>query len=252
MTRFISKRLPIVVLLSALQAMAQTCYWPNGDPAPGYVACNPQESYSMCCRGDSLAACLSTGLCIWLQDFSIDRGACTDRDWSSNWCSPTCRDTPDDEHADVTPCANNPATYCCANGTSGIVAEDVILPNSMFASVYMPPAVSTGSATSSLLSTPSSLAPSVVTTTAASTARLASDTCHEVAIGAGVGATLGIAFLAALGLYFWERRRAKAYKSAVSHPEPWGAPENPADKYNQLPLELPVRPPEMGDTSVKP
>lgn len=143
-------------------------------------------------------------------------------------------------------------TNDCCNGTSGIIAEGVLLPNSMFASVYMPPAVSTGSATSSLSSTPSSLAPSVITTTAASTARLASDTCHEVAIGAGVGATLGIAFLAALGLYFWERRRTKAYKSAVSHPEPWGVPENPADKYNQPPLELPVRPSEMGDTSVKP
>ena len=65
---------------------------PPGELAVGYIACSPDDAHSMCCADNSNSACLSNGLCLWLSDYSIDRGACTDHKWEDDACSSTCKD----------------------------------------------------------------------------------------------------------------------------------------------------------------
>ena len=105
--KFVALAIPLLYPLFAIAS--QTCYWPNGKAkrkwasafanlcllvgavAQGYVPCNPDQTNSMCCANQGQSACLSNGLCLWLGDFSIDRGGCTDSAWASDTCIQTCR-----------------------------------------------------------------------------------------------------------------------------------------------------------------
>ncbi|OCL07715.1 hypothetical protein AOQ84DRAFT_440038 [Glonium stellatum] len=234
----------VVPLLYPLSAIAsQTCYWPNGAVAQGYIPCNPNQPNSMCCADQGQAACLSNGLCLWLADFSIDRGGCTDSSWASSACVQTCRSDPNDGHADVTQCVNAPSglEWCCGfnndccNGTGGVTAVGVAastggsfyaisMPGSSATSATLSTSSVTVSTTSNSISTASSSSTLSSQVAASATTCSNSDTgspCHEVAIGAGVGVPLGLAFIFALSLFLlerWKRKRdnAAAYSSNVT------------------------------------
>lgn len=227
---FIALAIPLLYPLFAIAS--QTCYWPNGAVAQGYVPCNLDQTNSMCCADQEQSACLSNGLCLWLGDFSIDRGGCTDSSWASGACVQTCRSDPDDGHADVTQCINNTVglEWCCGfnndccSGSGGVIAVGVAASTGgSFYAVSMPGSSSTsatassGSATTSTTpNSPSITSPSfMLTSQAAPSATLCSNSkttskCHEVAVGAGVGVPLGLAFTIVLGLFLleqWKRKR---------------------------------------------
>ncbi|OCK75199.1 hypothetical protein K432DRAFT_386335 [Lepidopterella palustris CBS 459.81] len=231
--------LTILLLCSPFVIADQTCYWPNGAVAQGYVPCNPGQTNSMCCAGQGESACLSNGLCLWLADFSIDRGGCTDSSWASGACVQTCRNNPNDGHADVTQCLNTTSLeYCCGfnndccNGVGGVLAVGVAAPTGgSFFAVSMPgrsstsTAFPTGSATTSTTSnslpTTSSYALSTRAAPSATTCPTPSNSsqCHEVAIGAGVGVPLGLAFIIAFGLFLlehWRRKRDNIAAGALN------------------------------------
>lgn len=227
--KFVALAIPLLYPLFAIAS--QTCYWPNGAVAQGDVPCNPDQTNSMCCAGQGQSACLSNGLCLWLGDFSIDRGSCTDSAWASGACVQTCRSDPNDGHADVTQCINNTVglEWCCGfnndccSGTGGVMAVGVAASTGgSFYAVSMPRISSTsatspiGSATMPTISNSLSATSTSYTLTgqAAPSATACSNIntsslCHEVAIGAGVGVPLGLAFVIALGLFLLERWKRK-------------------------------------------
>ena len=52
--------------------------------------CSPSQTHSMCFEPGK-STCLSNGLCLWLDDFSIDRGSCTDSNWNAPECLTICK-----------------------------------------------------------------------------------------------------------------------------------------------------------------
>ncbi|KAJ6189216.1 hypothetical protein N7519_004124 [Penicillium mononematosum] len=65
----------------------RTCYYPLGTEAPDNVPCGSEENTSCCRPGD---ICLDNGLCISVgqQPYSLWRGACTNKEWTG--CTPHC------------------------------------------------------------------------------------------------------------------------------------------------------------------
>jgi len=65
---------------------SKTCYWPNGDIAANFIACDSSASNSACCPSDQ--PCTQNGLCYDLG--YLRRGACTDNKWSASQCPKYC------------------------------------------------------------------------------------------------------------------------------------------------------------------
>ena len=72
-------------------ALAQKCYWPNGNEASGDTPCSTTSSdqASACCSPNG--ACISNGLC-FNADMTLNRGSCTDQTWKSKGCASWCQD----------------------------------------------------------------------------------------------------------------------------------------------------------------
>ena len=75
----------------ASTALAQICYHPNQNEAPGDTPCAPTSSNgaSACCFPED--TCISNGLCL-NADMIFNRGSCTDPTWKSTGCAPWCQD----------------------------------------------------------------------------------------------------------------------------------------------------------------
>lgn len=83
-----------VVCFSLVSLIEATCYLPDKSVVPveaGYVPCNATAAdgvYSACCaEGDG---CTTTGYCLGNTGFTY-RGGCTDVNWASESCCPSCR-----------------------------------------------------------------------------------------------------------------------------------------------------------------
>ncbi|PLB48533.1 hypothetical protein P170DRAFT_387047 [Aspergillus steynii IBT 23096] len=84
-------------------SLAETCYWPNGDPAPSnYVRCPDQK---LCCATGE--ACLSNRLCYGAKYNIAYRGACVDKSWPEAYCPRACYDEIPDGWANLYACPNN-------------------------------------------------------------------------------------------------------------------------------------------------
>ncbi|KAF7596998.1 hypothetical protein BBP40_011364 [Aspergillus hancockii] len=73
-------------LSAASLARAETCYWPNGKPAPDNY--HPWPNSKVCCAAGE--ACLSNGLCYGAKLNIAYRGACTDSSWPIADCTRVC------------------------------------------------------------------------------------------------------------------------------------------------------------------
>lgn len=82
----------LVILLHSSMILAQSCYFPSGDPATEFTPCNGTASASHCCQKGS-DACLTSGLCYMKWDHSINAGTCTDRTWRDPSCFQLCPKT---------------------------------------------------------------------------------------------------------------------------------------------------------------
>jgi len=139
------------------------------------------------------------------------------------------------------------STYCCGNPVSGSGTTATCPTESQFtlddghavpgyallsnlSNFYVSGSAPSSSATPSILPAPTILPDS------------SGDTCHDKAIGAGVGVPLGVIALAALAWGFFERKRVRAMhkqmstvalNSAVQQPPAYGI-----NQKNQVPAEL--------------
>ncbi|KAJ5604730.1 hypothetical protein N7510_009884 [Penicillium lagena] len=230
----------------------RTCYFPNGQPAPGTVPCTSDE-VSWCCGTDDI--CLSNGYCMdVLQPYVLSRGSCTSDSWASG-CPSYCQE----KEFSTMGCSiinlafeDGVATYCC--GTPVIDGDRIVCPyeydafqlndasilpgRAVLANVSSLSAPSTSSASNSSTSFSGN------TTTNTPTSSSSTSTSHDVAIGAGLGIPLGLIAMASLLWAFWERKRAnklsKALMVAATAPPPGygGSPQSRLMNSNSRPSEL--------------
>ncbi|KAK6357996.1 hypothetical protein TWF730_007350 [Orbilia blumenaviensis] len=104
-------------LVSAQDPDPRPCFFPGGDRAPGYVACNNAATgHSACCRNNNQTTCFSTGLCYLDRGF-YERGACTDQSWQSDSCPGPCRDFRNSGQ-NILACSDTTGSFCCGTGSN--------------------------------------------------------------------------------------------------------------------------------------
>lgn len=205
------------------------CYFPDGNLAKNNVPCTAAP-HTACCGASDI--CLSNGFCMNInhQPWTMSRGACTNQAWDGGCpdrCSTSCepKQSIKSKLTETRAVSANDyphggcsiinlsydagvALYCCGTLVSDGNGK-VVCPNGANA-------FSLGDAHAlpgyGLLSNLSNFyASGSVSSSATEASSCTSETCHETAIGAGVGVPLVVIALAALGWAFLERKRARAY-----------------------------------------
>ncbi|RAH51179.1 uncharacterized protein BO95DRAFT_492375 [Aspergillus brunneoviolaceus CBS 621.78] len=203
----------------------RVCYYPSGAIADDNVPCSSDE-YTSCCGSTDL--CLSNGLCLSVthQPYVLSRGACTDPQWATG-CSQYCQDNNPTGGCSIINLKyyNGVSTYCCgtpvANNESSVVCPDnassfEVPTGHAMVGYAMLANVSTLDATTTTTTSRSSNETSTLASSTASCTKGAS--CHDAAIGAGVGVPLGVIALASIVWALFERRRATAGRAGLSAP----------------------------------
>ncbi|KAI9039777.1 uncharacterized protein KD926_009120 [Aspergillus affinis] len=204
--------LPPLLLWIIRYALAETCYWANGDPAPtNYVRCPDKK---ICCAEGE--ACLSSKLCYGAKYNIAYRGACVDKSWPEADCPRACYDEIPDGWANLYACPNstNQVFTCGKPGWAADVCK-ADLGRYAWVDAYFSVAgvsKSTATATSSTPSNTDSTRTSDPHVTSPTTA--SSSNQSTVALGAGLGVGLGIPLLlVSTGmLAFWVRMRRRSPK----------------------------------------
>ncbi|KAK2604664.1 hypothetical protein N8I77_007576 [Diaporthe amygdali] len=223
----------------ATATLAQQCYYPSGKVGTADIPCSTSADNTHCCGKTGI--CLSNGYCMETSEDSgplgLYRGSCTDRNWGSS-CPQKClgdNDFPADA-ARVARWKKNGTDwlYCCVgsdydNDYASACSDDGVpfaLPSASL--IYGVAALSSAelissTASSTATSATSASAATATSAAASSTATSTGDTCPDSgaqigAIGAGVGASLGVLSISAIMWAFWERRqRLKAAAQAAPY-----------------------------------
>ncbi|EYE94298.1 uncharacterized protein EURHEDRAFT_101527 [Aspergillus ruber CBS 135680] len=230
------------------------CYFPDRTEASDSTPCSSDQHTHCCGTGD---VCLTNGYCLSIahQPWVISRGACTNQNWDSG-CPERCVGENDNRGGGCSIVNlefendDGKSTYCCGNPISGssttaecptesqFTLEDAhAVPGyallSNLSNFYVSGSAPSSSASPSILPAP----------TMSSSDSGDSDTCHDTAIGAGVGVPLGVIALASLAWAFFERKRVRAmHKQMSAMPAiSTGMQQPPAygiNQKNQGPVEL--------------
>ncbi|KAL4907649.1 hypothetical protein BDW74DRAFT_111482 [Aspergillus multicolor] len=216
------------------------CYFPNGVQAESNVPCSGEE-YTSCC--DYRDLCMSNGLCLATrnQPYTLSRGACTNQKWDQG-CPQYC--------ADVNPAGgcsivnysfrNSISRYCCGTvfGSNDSTSDTTCRDGEPFTvpdAEALPGYALLANVTSFNTSTDSgsdSSNESCSTPSSPSTATWSSSTCHETAIGAGIGVPLGVIALASVAWALWERRKRKQTIPSASLPPEQSSAAKPPGTYD--------------------
>ncbi|KXS95588.1 hypothetical protein AC578_3258 [Pseudocercospora eumusae] len=235
-------------------ALAQTCYFPDGSKAresDDLRPCNPSSSgHSACCLKTGL--CMSNGLCFQQSGWGnrIARSGCTDATWNDPACASVCARTRRDGALTLYLAQEDEdglGRFCCGmnfdestglcNGTNDaggtykplpVTGAQILLPNSTTPLGDLEEAATTSDDSSETTSSASTQTPATTSSTSACAAGGSSDN-SVVAVGAGVGASLGVAFLVASGLFFWQWRKNKHLSSQLSQMQTGTGEHQPYD-----------------------
>ncbi|KAF2476426.1 uncharacterized protein BDR25DRAFT_375363 [Lindgomyces ingoldianus] len=250
-----------IILTLSYTALAQTCYFPNGDESGSDTACNPNSLVSTCCFEGQ--ACLSNGLCVSdphnATAARFHRGTCTDKNWKSSNCPRECLDI-DNNGVPVYSCnQTNTDSYCCFDNckcssqfetfsfttaelyTLTIIGESFTNTHTSTSATSLVTASNSATVSqpsSSSVQTTGSATAGAVKATASSGATEQKSSPNSTAIGVGVGVGVGgAALLAAAAFFFWRRKRANKarYQEPGTLYNPSEAPTNeycpPAQKH---------------------
>ncbi|CAG8415202.1 unnamed protein product [Penicillium salamii] len=222
------------------------CYFPSGAEAPNNVPCR-SDTNTWCCGTSDL--CLDNGLCLNAghQPYVLSRGACTSQDWTgcTNHCSKSCvlnplwsstimndgpiltncgatEDSTPTVGASISNIFFNGSTslYCC--GSPMAVGSSVVCPstsdNDGTPFTVKSGRVIPGRALLQNVPTLKNTSSSASNTTNGTSTTC--QTCHDTAIGAGVGVPLGALALLFVIWALLERRRASRLSRALDTPGP--------------------------------
>ncbi|KAJ5272154.1 hypothetical protein N7524_005423 [Penicillium chrysogenum] len=234
----------------------RTCYFPLGTEAPDTVPCGSEENTSCCGPED---VCLDNGLCMRVgeQPYSLWRGACTNKDWTG--CTPHCSKlnlpdipfeaTTSDEPRLITQLEysspeggailsiiytwGSTSQYCCGaprlvhsedgsddigcfddsdNGVETFELEDA---NAVYGRALLSNVSTTAPTETQAPSETQSSSPTDI-----SSGLGGSETCHDTAIGAGVGVPLGALALLFLIWAMLERKWKSELRQSMSNVAP--------------------------------
>ncbi|KAK6543458.1 hypothetical protein TWF694_000204 [Orbilia ellipsospora] len=221
------QRIPIISILFLLIHLVSAqstrpCYFPSGDPATDYVACDDSTTgHSACCRNSNQTACFATGLC-YLQNGFIERGACTDQSWQSDNCPGPCRDF-GSSGQDLLACDDSTGSFCCGTGSNPSCCSN----SSTYFTFNIGDIAFINGAAVARTRTSSTPRPSGTrgngngngngNSTASSMPEVVDKTSSGVIVGLAVG--IAIPSIVAIGfatLYFRERKRAGKYKKSAN------------------------------------
>ncbi|KAE8151643.1 hypothetical protein BDV25DRAFT_138669 [Aspergillus avenaceus] len=197
----------------------RTCYFPAGNEAEGNVPCSG-DKYTSCCGSGDL--CLSNGLCMNInhQPYLLSRGGCTNQNWDQG-CPEYCSKINPRGGTSIINLVfeDDTITYCCGtpvgtdNGTGTVCPDDqdafTIADGTPLAGYAMLANVSSLSATN----TSSGETGNCTATNTAEAGAAGAGSCHEAAVGAGVGVPLGLLALGAVAWAVFERMRAARMRS---------------------------------------
>lgn len=197
MLAFIKFPLPSTLLTVTLSLLCTSdvsaeipCYYPDGFTiAPLHIPCNSSalgtpQSATACCRNYTNNYCLSNGLCYY--DGVLSRGSCTDKTWKSPSCAQDCTTERKNASIGIFNCKGQ-GTYQCGWGDCSTNFTD---PNPV---------------TIILRDDQKSAATS-----------LPAKESNTLAIGLGLGLSLGTCLLVSLWLLFRQHRRLQIVQSATS------------------------------------
>ncbi|KAK6540645.1 hypothetical protein TWF694_008040 [Orbilia ellipsospora] len=232
-SRVISNLGLILLAFPSISIAATQCYFNDGTEAPGYSACNSNQSgnsHSACCnlgnpqRGRA-DVCLTSGLCFWQQSTSSNgflfANGCTDPTGQDPSCQQLCTGRnatvytvvacPEGKWCCSTLLAANATANCCNNSFSlpagALLAQTATLPS--------PPSTTTPPGISS-----SAGAPAITSNASQSSTSTPIATCpadKSTVVGASVGAVLGASLLAALvAIVFLLRKVRHLTRAAIA------------------------------------
>ncbi|KAL3425361.1 hypothetical protein PVAG01_02152 [Phlyctema vagabunda] len=219
-----------IALVSSQNAGTQ-CYVLDGTARRGFYRCNNETAgHTTCCDlGDT---CYSNGVCAGPNNGIMDyqRKGCTDPTWQDPACLNQCQPYANFSTAGIRWCGSSiesTTDYCCDPGGSGIgsfaccrnqsllfelspVASSIATIESTAVVSYPPASSTSGASTSSSSSTGTAAA---TTTSASSTPTNTASgggesSTNGAAIGAGVGVPVAVILAAAIGFFFWRRKKA--------------------------------------------
>ncbi|OJJ00941.1 hypothetical protein ASPVEDRAFT_107469, partial [Aspergillus versicolor CBS 583.65] len=185
------------------------CYFPSGVLAVADVPCSG-EQYTSCC--DHRAICLSNGLCMstTIQPYTLSRGSCTNQKWDQG-CPQYCADCNPDGGCGLFTFSykSKVAQYCCGSADVSNTTTKCYDGSNAFRvpdAEAVPGYALLGNITSFNASTDSPDSPN---NTSCPIEQTNTSSCHETAVGAGIGVPLGVIALASVAWALWERRKGK-------------------------------------------
>ncbi|KAF9880375.1 hypothetical protein CkaCkLH20_02329 [Colletotrichum karsti] len=103
----------LAVLSLAAAAYGETCYFPDGSVDVGGIPCPRVGANEVvaCCRQSS-HYCLTNGLCIEPNAWTMYRNSCTDKNFRASGCPTVCHQTALGSHTGVNYCLDG-ATWTC-------------------------------------------------------------------------------------------------------------------------------------------
>lgn len=180
----------LCIILRATVTLAEiSCYYPDGYTiAPLHIPCNSSavgtpKSATACCRDYPNAYCVSNGLCY--DEGVLSRGSCTDKTWKSPSCAQECTRERRNASVGIFNCKGQ-GTYqcgwgdCLTNFTDQNPFTIILRDDQKSASISLP---SKGS--------------------------------NTLAVGLGIGLSLGICLLVLLWLLYRQYRRLKMVELAT-------------------------------------
>lgn len=213
-----------LVLCGTLVLGEETCYYPDRvTVASSDVPCFSSDSGSPCCSKNAI--CLNNGYCMSIsQPFVLSRGSCSDSQWgSASGCKDVCSSVTsvrnqgcslpllrfDGEEALY--CANsivpNGTDLACAGGAPPFSLPDasVITNKAILANASCP--ISSVSPTATHIPQDTATGTSSPGCTPTGIQKEGHDSHKVVAVGAGVGVSLGVLFACSLVWALFERNR---------------------------------------------
>jgi len=244
MNRFINLILLLLLPSAAILATAQDCYYPDGQIPTDYVytPCNGSSAVS-CCVPSTGDICLSNGLCFWPGGPYPYRGACTDRDWTSDTCPRFCMGDDPTTWERLYVCGGN--KYCCGADCCSDPANTFFIAPASVINSFGQTGYSIPAELMATTSPTSSASPTGTNTGSAST----TDTSKNLAtaVGAGLGVGLLIAVIVAFFCYRYFHRKhfpsaARLPEAQTTYPPPFQPPHStspPPQQYQQTSMYPP-------------
>nr|XP_036576100.1 uncharacterized protein CTRU02_13940 [Colletotrichum truncatum]KAF6782783.1 hypothetical protein CTRU02_13940 [Colletotrichum truncatum] len=203
----------LAILTLAAVVVGQECYFPDGSRDLDGIPCpRVGDDNAVACCGSSSHYCLTNGLCLEPNAWTMYRNSCTDKEFRASGCPTICRDSTRGSHSGVNYCFDG-AIWTC-NGRNDCAKGNFTMPRPKGRLLLNTAvAVDLGIEPTSTGGGPSGTAIPVCSSAAESSDRIPAGAAAGIGVGIGVPLTIAVAVLTILLLR--EKKRTKAANLAL-------------------------------------